>query len=373
MSQKGVLSSKFNMSLGFIPVIISIILYEFMTKDIAIYIGAGVGILYSLSTAFGKGKRIPHFILYGTTVMLLLLTVSTLLFGDCCPSRYYPFTLEICAIIPAFIFYLNKKTTLKDHAHKQAKYNDANSFSSGTISAIVSTRVVLLIASVHFIVIAIAFFFFRPLGRGTEDLLFRFFPPVVFLISILFNQYGIRFFNKLMERNAFVPIVNTKGDVIGRQLAADVIREKSSHMHPVIRIAISYKDMLFLAPRSQQAIIERGKTDIPMETYLLYGETLEAGVKRLMQYYFPNMGKQNVQFNAMYNFENNETNRLIYLFLLEVTDESYLHEKTFKESKLWTPLQIKYNLGKNFFSSCFEHEYEHLREVIDTREKYREF
>lgn len=43
MSKRGVLSSKFNMSLGFIPVIVSIILCEFITQDISIYIGAGVG------------------------------------------------------------------------------------------------------------------------------------------------------------------------------------------------------------------------------------------------------------------------------------------------------------------------------------------
>ena len=53
MSKKGVLSSKFNMSLGFIPVIVSIVLCEFTTQDISIYIGAGVGVLYSLYTMLG--------------------------------------------------------------------------------------------------------------------------------------------------------------------------------------------------------------------------------------------------------------------------------------------------------------------------------
>lgn len=60
MSKRGVLSSKFNMSLGFIPVIVSIILCEFITQDISIYIGAGVGALYSLYTLWGKGARIPQ-------------------------------------------------------------------------------------------------------------------------------------------------------------------------------------------------------------------------------------------------------------------------------------------------------------------------
>ena len=36
MGNKGVLSSAFNMSLGFIPVIVSILLCEFITQDISI-------------------------------------------------------------------------------------------------------------------------------------------------------------------------------------------------------------------------------------------------------------------------------------------------------------------------------------------------
>lgn len=48
MGKQRILSSKFNMSLGYIPVIISIILCEFIIQDIAIYIGAGVGVLSSI-------------------------------------------------------------------------------------------------------------------------------------------------------------------------------------------------------------------------------------------------------------------------------------------------------------------------------------
>ena len=45
MDHKGILSSAFNMSLGFIPVIISILLCELITQDTAIYIGTSIGIV----------------------------------------------------------------------------------------------------------------------------------------------------------------------------------------------------------------------------------------------------------------------------------------------------------------------------------------
>ena len=70
MDHKGTLSSAFNMSLGFIPVIISILLCEFITQDTAIYIGTGIGIVGIYLLLHRKGALIPNFILYIATGML---------------------------------------------------------------------------------------------------------------------------------------------------------------------------------------------------------------------------------------------------------------------------------------------------------------
>jgi len=109
-----------------------------------------------------------------------------------------------------------------------------------------------------------------------------------------------------------------------------------------------------------------------MESYLLYGETLEQGIKRVLLNTLPTASLQDLHFNFMYHFENEATNRLIYLFTLDLDDDSILCNKKFKGGKLWTFQQIEHNLHRNFFSSCFEHEYEQIKEIIYTREKYKE-
>ena len=75
--------------------------------------------------------------------------------------------------------------------------------------------------------------------------LYKVFPPVVFVMAILFNQIAIRYFNHLMSHTEYVPIVNTKGDVIGRSLAIEALNYKNTYINPVIRIAISTHGMLF--------------------------------------------------------------------------------------------------------------------------------
>ena len=204
-------------------------------------------------------------------------------------------------------------------------------------------------------------------------ILYKVFPPVVFVMSILFNQIAIRYFNHLMSHTEYVPIVNTKGDVIGRSLAIEALNYKNAYINPVIRIAVSTHGMLFLCDRPMNAILDKGKTDIPMECYLRYGESLTEGVNRLVNNALPHATEDfKPEFNIVYHFENETTNRLIYLFIVDIKDDSILCTPRFKNSKLWSFKQIEENMGKGFFSSCFEDEYEHLKDVICIREKYRE-
>ena len=66
----------------------------------SIYIGAGVGLLFSIYSVRHRGTHVPQIILYCTTGMLLLLSVTTLFLVNYCPRFMLPFTLEISAIIP---------------------------------------------------------------------------------------------------------------------------------------------------------------------------------------------------------------------------------------------------------------------------------
>ena len=207
MSHQRILSSRFNMSLGFIPVIISIILCEFITQDMSIYIGAGVGLLFSIYSVRHRGTHVPQIILYCTTGMLLLLSVTTLFLVNYCPRFMLPFTLEISAIIPPFVIYLNRRKFL-DYHMSQTQKCCKQLFAQGAEAAIVSSRVILIISLLHFLIIFLAILISHPLGSTTRYILFHAAPPLVFISGILFNQFGIFYFNIVMNHTVFLPIVN---------------------------------------------------------------------------------------------------------------------------------------------------------------------
>lgn len=372
MGHKGLLSSAFNMSLGYIPVIISIVLCEFITQDTAIYIGTGIGLLYSYYVIHKKGARIPNFILYISTVVLLLLSIAAFIPGDYVPPGALPLTLEVSILIPMLILYLHKKRFI-NYFLKKREYCSKRMFAQGAESAVVSAHIILLLGIIHFIIISIAIFFSHPLENPANWIIFNLMPPAIFVLCIFLNQIGIHYFNKLMSHTEYVPIVNKQGDVIGRSLAIEAINYKNAYINPVIRIAVASHGMLFLCNRPQTAILDKGKMDIPMECYLGFGETLAEGCRRMVQTAFPGVNGLKPTFSIMYHFENEVTNRLVYLFILDMEDDSILCNPHFKGGKLWQFRQIEENLGHNFFSECFEEEYEHLKEIIGIREKYREF
>lgn len=371
MGQQKVLSSKFNMSLGFVPVIISMLLCEIVTQDISIYIGAGVGTSSWLYSWRRKEARIPQAILFSTTGVLLLLSVVALFTANYCPSQTFPFVLEASVLIPPFIIYLNRKRFLDYHT-AQTGQCCKQLFAQSAEAAIVSARVVLLVSLLHFLAI-LATFLISPSPESTARyILFHIAPVAVFVFSIAFNQLGIAYFNSLMRHTVFVPVVNKRGDVIGKVIASDAINRKNDYINPVIRIAVTVHGMLYLRPRPQCSTFDQGKTDLPIEGYLLYGESLEQGATRMLKQTLPTASPEHLYFNLKYHFENKKSNRLVYLFTLDLDDDLPLCHPSLEEGKLWTLRQIEHNLGKGFFSRGFEQEYEPLKSIIYTREKYRE-
>ena len=371
MSHKGILSSAFNMSLGFVPVIISIFLCEIITQDIAIYIGTGIGIIGVFLSHRQKKILIPNFILYLSTAMLILITFASFIPGDYVPAGALPLTLEVSILIPMLILFLHKKRIIH---HLLEKINTGHKplYEQGVEAAVVSARIALLLGIFHFIIISITIISKGPLSSTSSFILYKILPPTLFIITILLNQIAIHFFNHLLSHSEIIPIVNLKGDVIGKMPIMETSNVQNTHINPVIRIAITTHGMLFLCNRPPTASFEKSKMDIPMETYLKYGETLHTGATRLINATFPHSSHMKPEFNIVYHFQNEMTNRLIYLFIIDMKDDSALTSCRFKNSKLWNFKQIEENLGKDFFSSCFEEEYEHLKDVICIREKYKE-
>ena len=182
MAHKGTLSSAFNMSLGFIPVIISILLCEFITQDTAIYIGTGIGIIGIYLSYRRKGLLIPNFILYIATGVLALLSIAALIPGDYVPPGALPLTLEVSILIPMLSLYMHKKRFI-NHFLKQIGSCNKRLYAQGAEAAVVSARIALIFGILHFIIISITVIFQNPLSKTSLFVLYKVLPPTLQSIS----------------------------------------------------------------------------------------------------------------------------------------------------------------------------------------------
>lgn len=368
MSNRVNLSSAFNTSLGFIPVIVSIILCGFTTANTAIYIGAIIGIAYSILSYFLTKERIHNFILYSTTGVLCLISILALLSNHTYPVNLVPISLQIAVTLPLLVIYMNKNRILIHYIKR-----DNKRAIQAAESSFITIRVVLILILIHFALITLSVLFTRSVDNTFMWILLAIFPGLIFIGSIIINQIGLNLFNKTMAEVRYVPIINEKGTIIGKIIETEIPPKQNEIIIPVVRIAVEYQGMLYLSECDTKNVLCEKKIDIPMETVLYYKETLEDGVTRLLQETFPTATKLKPRFNLKYHIKNDDFNRVVFLFMLSLKNDSVLSEsKVTHNSKLWTLQQIEQNLDKNYFSKTFEYEYDHLKTVIDTIKKYKE-
>lgn len=369
MNQKKVLSTQFNMSLGFLPAVITMTAGNIVASDIALYIGSCIGLLACALNYCCHRLRIPQILLCITTAILCLLMLCTIFM----PQKLYgialPFVLEVGLLAPPLLLLLLQRPI---HAFCQS-HRHCSHLKQGMEATFVSSRIVCLLGGGHLMAVLLLGYISAPVSSTLHALLFLLLPPLIFIIAMFLNQWCIGYFNRELGEMPFLPIVTPRGEVTGKVLAEDIRNGKSHLLHPVIRIAVIVHGMLYLQPRKKGRFsLEAGKTDLPLESCLAYGESLEEGVKRIVTEQMPQADADRVEFNIRYRYESSETNRLVYLYLLELEDETIARKGEGEQGKPWTFSSIEQDLGKGVFSSFLENEYEHLKSVICTRGKYRE-
>ncbi|NDV81236.1 hypothetical protein D0T87_04495 [Bacteroides sp. 51] len=362
------------MSLGFIPVIIAMLLSEFIAADMAVYIGAAIGVSFTLLYYFMHKPPALHFISLSSTIILTAFSIIAFVMGSQneWPQHLLPLTLEMAIILPLLLLFLNRKRySTRSYKNKDAQgLREQVRVTTFTLSCI---RIFFGLITIHFAFITIGLIFTRSLDNSYMWFMLHIAPLLVFVFSIIIGQIEIRILRDV-KAPEFVPVITPEGEVIGKVDKNLAEEYKNEHMNPIIRIAVVSHDMLFLAKRSMQRVIDKGKTDTPLETYLLFKEDINSGVERLLKEVFPQDWEGlKPEFSIKYKFKNEETDRIVYLFILDLgTEDKILCDPKFDGGKLWTFQQIEFNLDQNYFSEMFENEYDHLKLIIETRGIYRE-
>lgn len=195
--------------------------------------------------------------------------------------------------------------------------------------------------------------------------LYRDMGLIIGVAVIVYEQIRLLMVRGRLKKEMWLPVLNDKGSVIGC-IAYSVSRLlPKKYYHPIVRIALVHKGMLYLAKRNEYAYVSASMIDYPFYRYVLFRQSIEAAAQQAVEGLKTLVGKIQPRLLIRYTFENERVKHQVSLFVICIQDEQMIEQyKQVQDGKLWSIQQIEENLGKGIFSVYFEREFSYLKNTI---------
>lgn len=195
--------------------------------------------------------------------------------------------------------------------------------------------------------------------------LYRDMGLIIGVAVIVYEQIRLLMVRGRLKKEMWLPVLNDKGSVIGC-IAYSVSRLlPQKYYHPIVRIALVHKGMLYLAKRNEYAYVSASMIDYPFYRYVLFRQSIEAAAQEAVEGLKTLVGKIQPRLLIRYTFENERVKHQVSLFVICIQDEQVIEQyKQVQDGKLWSIQQIEENLGKGIFSVYFEREFSYLKNTI---------
>ncbi|OUO50724.1 hypothetical protein B5F77_12065 [Parabacteroides sp. An277] len=211
--------------------------------------------------------------------------------------------------------------------------------------------------------------FYTILPENVQDVrwtrfLYRDSGIIIGLLVMVYEQIRLRLLQGRLRKEMWLPVLNDQGNVIGC-IAYSVSRLlPKKYYHPVVRVVLLYKGMLYLVPRHPHAWVSASLLDYPFQRYVLFRQTIAATVRQALVKLKDCLPNVTPRLLVRYTFENEQVKQQVSLFVINLREEVQLELCKTENGKLWSVRQIEENLGAGIFSEYFEKEYAYLKNTI---------
>lgn len=186
-------------------------------------------------------------------------------------------------------------------------------------------------------------------------------PVILGFCIIVYEHIRLLMLQDRLDKEAWFPVLSDDGRVIGR-IAGSVSRSVAKKFyHPIVRVMVVYKGMLYLGKRAADSYVSPGKWDTPFYNNIQFKQTIEDAVHSLVSGLGQNINAP--RFLVRYTYESGYVKHLVSLFALSLDDNQMKEMNTYK-AKFWTACQIDENLHSGIFSEYLTEEYDYLRNTI---------
>lgn len=167
---------------------------------------------------------------------------------------------------------------------------------------------------------------------ATENFLNSMLAIILGVLIIAYEQLRIMMIKGNFRKETWLPVLSDEGKVIGYVARSVSQGQPKKYYHPIVRIAVMYKGMLYLV-KGDKEHASAGKLDYPFQNDVLFRRSIDFTVKETLG----KLGKEKSltpRFQLTYRFENEQVRQLVYLYTLRVDTEEQLKQSSGRPGKL---------------------------------------
>lgn len=353
-----------NQTIGLLPLLLFMLLDNFFSYKLSFVIAVLICMVSLLLYRVLSKDRIYQFLLLPASATLMLYAVFIFLRLEPVLFVYSPIVVEVLLVVVLAVIGFTKRFVLRSLRNSRTPSYKKTMMRTALNEFYFLVQIVQSAYTLHLFVIL--FYTMLPSEMQevhVERFLYRYLGLILGIALMGYEQIRISLMQGSLKKEMWLPVLDDNGKVVGC-MARSVSRSVSKkYYHPVVRIAVIYKGMLYLMKRSKKDYVSPEMLDYPFQRDVIFRHTIEATVKETMGSLAEEQ-EVNPRFMIRYTYENEKVKHQVSLFVLCLRSEEQFNKCRHFGGKLWTGKQIEENMGKGVFSGYFEEEYPYLKNTV---------
>lgn len=333
---------------GFIPLFIFILADEIWGTTVGLIVAVVTGIAELVYYRI-KDKKFDKFILLDTLLIIVLGLISIVLDNDVF-FKIKPALIDVlmCVILGVSAFAPgNMMMNMTQRYMKGMSISDEqNAYMKKTVQVLFW-----IFLAYTALVFYSVWFMSKEAWAFISGGLFYIIFAVYFVFEFVKNK-----FLKKKNQEEWLPILNTKGEIIGKALRS-LCHTNKEYLHPVIHLhVVNEKGEIYLQKRAMNKKVQPGKWDTAVGGHISFGEEIETGLRREA---LEELGIKDFSIQAIGNYiwESEIEREWVCCFITKYNGQIIIDKNEISEGKFWSQIEIKNNFGKGIFTPNFEEEY----------------
>lgn len=353
--KKQINESFFNPVLHFLPVIVFMLVDDFMGLQNAWVISMSVSVLLAVYVYFVY-RRILEWFLFSTAIYITVALLATVF-------QLAKLTSEFSFVRVEFILLVVFGLSLMFRTQISSFINNRNKKMLSMINNLNEMfRMIWIMAIIIFLythIYSIVVFLKVPNLQNSLDFIYALYVSVL-LFVLFYEIIRVTIVRVRLLREEWWPIVNDQGKTIGSIQHQTSLNSQRKYMHPIIRVMLIDNNRVYLQKRSDNNLVFPGMWDTAISNHIKVSETLDQCIQRTANERY---GLKSIKplFLSNYIHETDFEYHYAFLFVTCCADVIQFDKSSIDHAKWWTVSQIEENLTSGIFTENFKNEFELLK------------